>query len=97
MAESKRTRKKSPDELPFEKALVRVEEIVEALESGEPTLEESLALFEEGVMLSRQCNKRLNAAERRLEVLAGKEGDGAPAVEPMDEDEFLSPSGDEDN
>ena len=95
MAESKRTKKKSPVELPFEKALVRVEEIVETLESGEPTLEESLALFEEGVTLSRQCNKRLDAAERRLEVLAGQEGDGTPVLEPMDEDEFLAPSGDD--
>jgi exodeoxyribonuclease VII small subunit len=95
VAESKRTRKKTSPEMPFEKALVRVEEIVETLESGDPTLEESLALFEEGVVLSRQCNKRLDAAERRLEVLGGKDGEGSLAVDTLDEDEFLSPSGDD--
>jgi exodeoxyribonuclease VII small subunit len=95
VAESKRTRKKAAAELPFEKALVRLEEIVETLEAGEPTLEDSLTLFEEGVKLSRQCNKRLDAAERRLEVLAGKNADGSPAVEPLEEEEFLSPDRDD--
>jgi exodeoxyribonuclease VII small subunit len=90
VAESKRSKKKTPPEMTFEKALGRVEEIVETLESGDPSLEESLALFEEGVVLSRQCNKRLDAAERRLEVLAGKDSEGEPAVEPLDEQEFLS-------
>jgi len=95
VAESKRTRKKASGELPFEKALARLEEIVETLESGEPSLEESLALFEEGVALSRQCNKRLDAAERRLEILAGKSADDSPVVESLEEDEFLSPDQDD--
>jgi exodeoxyribonuclease VII small subunit len=87
------TKKKNPDtreqdDLPFEDALTRLEEIVETLESGEPSLEISLALFEEGVALSRRCNKRLDTAERRLELLAGQDAGGG--VEPLDEDEFLN-------
>jgi len=74
-------------EMPFEDALTRLEEIVEILESGEPSLETSLALFEEGVAVSRRCNKRLDAAERRLEVLAGQEDGGKR--EPLDEEEFM--------
>lgn len=88
-----KAKKKTPDtreqqDLPFEDALTRLEEIVETLESGESSLETSLALFEEGVALSRRCNKRLDTAERRLELLAGQDAGGG--VEPLDEDEFLN-------
>lgn len=88
-----KSKKETPDtggekELPFEDALTRLEEIVETLESGEPTLETSLTLFEEGVALSRRCNKRLDTAERRLELLVGQEG--SEDVETLDEDEFLN-------
>lgn len=88
-----KTRKASPDtreheDVPFEDALARLEEIVETLEAGETSLEASLALFEEGVALSRRCNKRLDTAERRLEVLADQGAGGG--VEPLDEDEFLN-------
>lgn len=82
-------------ELPFEKAMERLEEIVETLESGDPSLEASLALFEEGVALSRRCNKRLDEAERRLQVLAGQDDNGDPLVQPLAEEEFLPSSGDE--
>ncbi len=44
------------DELKFEEAMVRLEEIVRLLEQGEATLDEALALFEEGVKLARFCN-----------------------------------------
>ncbi len=88
-----KAKKKTPDtgeqkDLPFEDALTRLEEIVETLESGDSSLETSLALFEEGVALSRRCNKRLDTAERRLELLAGQDAGGG--VEPLDEDEFLN-------
>ena len=94
MAEGKRAAKKAKKVVPFEKAMERLEEIVETLESGEPSLEASLALFEEGVALSRQCNQRLDAAERRLQVLAGHDEKGDPVLEPLAEEEFLpSPEG----
>ncbi|MCH2188160.1 exodeoxyribonuclease VII small subunit [Myxococcota bacterium] len=57
-----------------EAALDRLEAIVDQLEAGELTLEESLSCFEEGVRLTRNCAERLQAAERRIEVLT-REGE----------------------
>ncbi len=57
--------------LSFETALARLEEIVSILERGDATLEESLALFEEGAQLRDLCSDRLQAAASRIESLAG--------------------------
>jgi exodeoxyribonuclease VII small subunit len=59
----------SSEDLPFERALERLEAIVARLEQGDLALEEALAVFEEGVALSRRCAAQLDAAERRVEVL----------------------------
>ena len=56
-------------ELPFEGGVQRLEEIVDRLEQGELELEEALAVFEEGVRLSRHCAAQLDGAERRVEIL----------------------------
>ncbi len=56
-------------EASFEAQLKRLGEVVEKLEDGELGLEESLALFEEGVRLSRGAQQRLDTAEKRLEEL----------------------------
>jgi exodeoxyribonuclease VII small subunit len=53
----------------FESALARLEEIVQQLEQGDLSLEQSLKLFEEGIKLSRICNTRLEEAERKVEIL----------------------------
>jgi exodeoxyribonuclease VII small subunit len=53
----------------FEVALKRLEQIVQRLEQGELSLEESLQLYEEGVRLSRLCHARLEEAEAKIEVL----------------------------
>jgi exodeoxyribonuclease VII small subunit len=58
----------------FEEVLARLNAVVEKLESGELPLEDSLALFEEGVRLSRQASARLDEAERRVERLLGDDG-----------------------
>jgi len=68
----------------FEKSLEQLEEIVSQLEDGELSLEESLKLFEDGIKLSRECQERLNQAERRIEVLL-KDEDGKSVLEPLDE------------
>ncbi len=61
-----------PEEMDFAKALKRLEEIVRLLESGELSLEESLAKFEEGIGLARQLQGILDRAEQRVqEILAG--------------------------
>ena len=71
----------------FEAALRELEQIVEQLEAGDLPLEQSLELFEQGVRLSRDCQKRLDEAERRVEILLKDEGGGyTPSpFEEMDE------------
>ena len=56
-------------EMTFEAAMVRLEEIVRALESGNAPLDVSLGLFEEGVSLVKLCNKRLDTAEQKVKLL----------------------------
>lgn len=58
----------------YEGAIARLEEIVQRLETGALTLEESLALFEEGIKLAKYCNGKLDAAEGKLQLLLGFEG-----------------------
>ena len=58
----------------FEDALERLESIVDRLESGDLPLEQALAVFEEGVKLTRQCAEQLSRTERRIEVLV-REGE----------------------
>ena len=72
----------------FEASLSALEKIVRELERGDLPLEKSLELFEEGVRLSRECQERLNQAERRIEVLLQDEA-GRPVFGPLDEDESL--------
>ena len=55
--------------LPFEEALQKLETIVEAMESGQLTLEQLLARFEEGARLARVCQTRLESAEVRVQQL----------------------------
>lgn len=61
-------------ELTFEKAMERLEEIVLQLENGKAGLDESLAIFEEGVALVALCNEKLTEAEQRVRVLVAGEG-----------------------
>lgn len=65
----------------FEEALARLEEIVARLEAGDLPLEESMALFEEGVGLARLCQEILAAAEGRLEMLVAGGTVPFPAAE----------------
>lgn len=57
----------------FESKLERLDQIVKKMEQGELALEESLKLFEEGVGLSRDCQKELDAAEQKIEILLNSE------------------------
>jgi exodeoxyribonuclease VII small subunit len=63
------------DRLPkFEECLQRLEVIVREMERGDLPLEQSLKLFEEGVVLSSSCRKELEAAEGKVEILLKDEG-----------------------
>jgi exodeoxyribonuclease VII small subunit len=62
----------------FEAAIAELETIVKKLEEGDLSLEQSLALYERGVTLSKFCHARLEDAERRIEILSER-GDLRPA------------------
>lgn len=59
----------------FETSIKELEEIVRALESGSVSLDESLALFEKGVKLTKSCQKLLDEAEKKVSVLVN-DGEG---------------------
>lgn len=83
----------------FETQLAALERVVRELERGDLPLEESLKLFEEGVRLSRECQERLNQAERRIEVLL-RDSEGRPVLSAFDEenvDDLTRINEDEDN
>ena len=63
--------------LDFEAALGDLEQIVEQLEQGELSLEDSMRAYERGVKLGRVCQQALDGAEQRMQVLAGKDADSA--------------------
>jgi len=74
----------SPD-LPFEKAMSRLSAIVEELESGQLSLEESIVRFEEGVLLARASQKKLDEAEAKVELLLSVAEDGTAETEELEE------------
>ena len=73
----------------FEASLVALEKIVRELERGDLPLERSLELFEEGVRLSRECQERLNSAERRIELLL-HDNEGQPIVSAFDDERAVN-------
>jgi len=74
------SKKTSP--LNFEAALVELEQLVDRMETGEMSLEESLQAFERGVALTRDCQKALKEAELRVQALT--ETDAGLALEEVD-------------
>ncbi len=60
---------KNSESYNFETAIARLEEIVKLLESGNAALDESLALFEEGVSLVKLCNSKLDCAEQKIKLV----------------------------
>lgn len=73
----------------FESSLEELERIVRDLEQGELPLEKSLELFEQGVKLSRECQERLNQAERRIEILM-RDNQGRSEARPFEVENELS-------
>ena len=72
------------DDLSFEDALKRLEEIVRQLETGEAKLDDAIKLYEEGTRLRAKCTERLDAAQARIEAIR-LDSDGRPAgVAPFD-------------
>ncbi|MCK4994130.1 MAG: exodeoxyribonuclease VII small subunit [Candidatus Omnitrophica bacterium] len=74
-------------ELSFEQALKKLEKIAEELEGDDVTLDVSLKHYEEGMKLISVCNKKLQEAKKKVEVLVKKEGKNFQLT-PFDEEEI---------
>jgi exodeoxyribonuclease VII small subunit len=74
--------KKKTDIPDFEAAMQALETIVGQMEKGDLSLEQQLQMYEQGMVLSRQCEQALKAAEQRVQVLTQK--DGEARLEPFE-------------
>ena len=73
-------------EIKFEKAMTRLENIVDELERGDLDIDKSLEIFEEGIKMSRLCTKKLNEAEAKIQKLTkDKKGELITIPFPLDE------------
>lgn len=68
----------------FEQSLEELENVVEQLESGELSLEDSLAAFENGVRLVKLCNQKLSEVEKKIALLV-KDKEGKLQLTPLDD------------
>jgi exodeoxyribonuclease VII small subunit len=68
----------------FEKKLKRLEDIVEKMESGDLSLDDSMKLFEEGVKMSRECQSQLTVAEEKVKLLLSIDADGKAVTRDFD-------------
>jgi exodeoxyribonuclease VII small subunit len=73
----------TPQKPDFERCLARLEEVVRKLESPQLSLDDAMKLFEEGVALSAECQKQLEEAEGKVEILL-KKADGRVVAEPFE-------------
>lgn len=76
--------RKDQEKKKFEEGLGELEKVVERLESGDLSLEDSLAAFEKGVQLVKFCNEKLTEVERKIELLV-KDRDGKLQLTPLDD------------
>jgi exodeoxyribonuclease VII small subunit len=82
MAVARKTTTKAID---FEKSLKQLESLVDKLEKGDLSLEDSLKNFEQGVKLTRECRQALQTAEQKISVLSKEDNDWVE--KDLDEDE----------
>ena len=71
------------EKLSFEEALAELEDIVQRLEAGDVSLEESIEIYTRGALLKRHCESKLRAAEEKIEKVV-LSPDGSVASEPVD-------------
>ncbi len=89
MAKKKSTDRED-DPASFEESLDELEKVVVELESGKLGLSDALARYEHGVKHLKSCQKLLQRAERRIEILSGVDADGNPITQPYDDTESES-------
>ena len=74
-------------EVKFEKAILRLEKIVDDLETGELDIDKFLEIFEEGIKMSRVCSKKLSEAEAKIEKLTrDQKGELVAELFPVEEE-----------
>lgn len=78
--------KKKVEDTPFEEYLRKLEQIVNQLEEGELTLDESVKTYEEGMNISKICLEKLNKTKKKIEQLV-IEGEGKYSTKPFSEKE----------
>lgn len=78
------------EDVNFEDALYRLADAVRQLEQGNLSLDESLAQYEQGIRYLSQCQKVLETAERKIEILSGFDADGNPVTQDFDDGEEMS-------
>jgi exodeoxyribonuclease VII small subunit len=83
-------RKTTTKAIDFEKSLKQLETLVDILEKGDLSLEDSLKNFEQGVKLTRECRQALQSAEQKISVLSKQDKDWVE--KDLDEDEILNDS-----
>lgn len=71
----KENEQKKLEEMTFEEAMQRLEEVVQKLEAGDVPLEQAVELFQEGMALSKRCSQQLEATEKRIEMLMEENGE----------------------
>lgn len=71
----------------FERSLEELEKLVERMEEGELSLEDSLAHYERGIRLGRSCERALDEAEQRIQVLTEKDGQSELTLFEADDDD----------
>ena len=76
---------KKPKSFNFEKSLAELETLVETMENGEISLEDSLKHFERGISLTRACQQALEEADQKVKILMEK--DNSPSLENLELDE----------
>lgn len=76
------TSKKAAKAPTFEESLAELEQLVETMEKGELSLEESLQSFEKGIALTKNCQEALTAAEQKVEILS--QADPGADLEPFE-------------
>ena len=84
MPKAKNSSAKPETALPFEQALTQLEDLVREMESDDLPLEELIQKYEQGTQLHRVCEKRLDEAQGRIELIR-KKRNGETVVEPFDE------------
>lgn len=76
---------KKKDTIDFEKSLKTLEKLVDSMETGELSLEQSLTAFEKGIKLTKDCQVALAQAEQRVEILIEEHGE--ESLEPFEPEE----------